>query len=182
MKDRYCPILALIAGLIGACDGSAAPVAGSDASSGSATCASPDTPIATPNGERPIESLVVGDLVYSVAGLAIEAVPVALAFRTPVNNHRVVRVVFANGAVLEMSPGHPTADGRKFGRLRPGDELDHSVVRSVEMIPYRHSFTYDILPSSPSATYFAAGLLVGSTLQPQPFEPCNGDGTLDETR
>ena len=119
---------------------------------------------------------MVGDLVYSEVDHGIKAVPVALAFRTPVSNHRVVRVVFTNGAVLEMSPGHPTADGRKFGQLRPGDELDHTVVRSVEMIPYRHSFTYDILPSSPGATYFAAGVLVGSTLQPGPFEPCTGNG------
>jgi len=34
-------------------------------------CASPDTPIATPDGERPIAELREGDLVYSVDGGAI---------------------------------------------------------------------------------------------------------------
>src|SRR5262249_18017295 len=39
-------------------------------------CASPDTPIATPQGNRPIAELAVGDLVYSVDRDAVVAVPV----------------------------------------------------------------------------------------------------------
>jgi hypothetical protein len=35
---------------------------------------------------------------------------------------------------------------------------------SVEVVPYRHHFTYDILPASDSGTYFAAGMRIGSTL------------------
>ncbi|HEX7602282.1 MAG TPA: hypothetical protein VF316_11780, partial [Polyangiaceae bacterium] len=37
---------------------------------------------------------------------------------------------------------------------------------AVEEIPYAHAYTYDILPDSDSASYFAAGALIGSTLRP----------------
>ena len=74
-------------------------------------------------------------------------------------------MVLDGGAVLEISPGHPTADGRTFGELRAHALLDaqHEVV-SAELVPYRHAATYDILPASSTGTYFAAGALIGSTL------------------
>jgi hypothetical protein len=128
-------------------------------------CASPDTPIATPTGERPISDLRVGDLVYSVEDGAIVPVPLVAVGRTPVARHRVVRVVLAGGRRLEISAGHPTADGRTFGDLRAGGRLDGHEIVSVELVPYTHPFTYDVLPGSPSGTYFAAGALVGSTLR-----------------
>jgi len=110
-------------------------------------------------------SLRVGDLVYSVDRDAIVAVPLVRVGRTPVAAHRVARVVLADGAVLQMSPGHPTADGRPFGELVPGDALDaqHTVV-SATIVPYTHDATYDVLPASSTGTYFAAGVLVRSTL------------------
>jgi hypothetical protein len=129
-------------------------------------CASPGTPIATPQGERPIADLAIGDLVYSVDHDAVVAVPVLRVNRTPVHDHRVVRVALASGAVLEISAPHPTADGRTFGDLHAGDVLDHLTVTSVEVIPYTHPFTYDILPASATHTYFAGGALIGSTLPP----------------
>jgi hypothetical protein len=82
-----------------------------------------------------------------------------------VSNHRVVRVELDDGSAFEMSPGHPTADGRPLGTLRAGSRLDEShVVRRIEFVPYVHSRTYDILPESGSGAYFADGVLVGSTL------------------
>jgi hypothetical protein len=96
---------------------------------------------------------------------AIVAVPVALAAHSSVRGHRVVRVELEGGRVLEISPGHPTADGRTFGDLAAGDLLDqgHEVV-SARLVPFVHDATYDILPDSSTGTYFAAGALVGSTL------------------
>lgn len=129
-------------------------------------CASPDTPIATPEGERPIADLVPGDLVYSVHGGAIVPVPVLRAESTQVGTHRVMRVRLESGAVLELSPGHPTADGRLFGDIGAGDRLDElNRVVSSELVPYRHDRTYDILPASDTGAYFASGALVGSTLR-----------------
>jgi hypothetical protein len=127
-------------------------------------CASPDTMIATPSGERLIADLVVGDLVYSADEGMLHAVPLSAVFHTPVTDHRVVHVVLETGRVLEISPGHPTADGRSFGDLRAGDRLDGTLVVSAELVPYLHGFTYDILPASDTATYVAGGALIGSTL------------------
>ena len=128
-------------------------------------CAAPDTPIATPAGDRAIASLRAGDLVYSVDRDAIVAVPLLRASKTRVGVHRIARITLADGAVLEVSPGHPTADGRLFGTLRAGDRLDpqHPIV-SAELAPYWYDATYDVLPASATGTYFAAGAQIGSTL------------------
>jgi len=127
-------------------------------------CAAPDTPIATPDGERFIADLRPGDLVYSVDGVQIRAVPIARVNRTPVVNHRVLRVTFESGRSIEMTAGHPLSDGRPLSSLLPGSELLGGTVRSVSDVPYRHDATFDILPDSTSAAYFASGVLVGSTL------------------
>ena len=139
-------------------------------------CAAPDTPIATPVGDRPIASLAVGDFVYSVDHDAIVAVPLALVGRTPVASHHVMRVVLAGGAVLQVSPGHPTANGRSFGDLTAGSFLDpqHEVL-AAELVPYAYDATYDILPASSTGTYFAAGASIASTLRASPRSP-RGDG------
>jgi hypothetical protein len=96
----------------------------------------------------------------------IVVVPIVATSHTTVRAHNVMRVELEGGAVLEISPGHPTADGRPFGQLRAGSLLDeqHRVVRS-RLIPFAHNATYDILPGSSTGTYFAAGALVGSTLK-----------------
>jgi len=131
-------------------------------------CASPDTPIATPFGEIPIADLRVGDLVYSADGNALRAVPIIRTHRTPVRNHSVVRVTLASGRTLEISAGHPTADGRTFADLRQGGSLDQVTLASVAKVPYTHEYTYDILPASETGTYVAAGVLIGSTLNADP--------------
>jgi hypothetical protein len=129
-----------------------------------AVCADPDTPIATPEGERRIAELIEGDLVYTVDRGAIVLAPITRTSRTPVKDHSVMRVVLESGSVLAISPGHPTADGRRFGELLAGDSLDGVAVRSARLVPYAHDSTYDILPASDSGAYFAGGVLVGSTL------------------
>jgi hypothetical protein len=77
-----------------------------------------------------------------------------------------VRLETASGAVLEISPGHPTADGRWLGEIRVADVLDGSKIVSAELVPYAHAYTYDILPASSTGAYYAAGVLIGSTLAP----------------
>lgn len=129
-----------------------------------AICASPDTPIATPDGERAIAELRAGDLVYSVHEGAVVAVPLARVGRTAVTNHHVVRVELANGRVLEVSGRHPLAEGGTFADLVPGALMDGTEVRAVENIPYSHEYTHDILPASDTGTYYAAGVRIGSTL------------------
>lgn len=127
-------------------------------------CAAPDTPIATPSGERAIATLEVGDLVYSEEGGAMVAVPLLAVSRTAVVGHHVMRVVLDDGRELFISPGHPTATGGLFAELEQGDDLGGVGVTQVERVPYLYGYTYDILPASDSGTYIAAGALIGSTL------------------
>jgi hypothetical protein len=128
------------------------------------TCASPDTPIATPLGERPIASLAVGDLVMSIDHGRMVSVPVREIHHTPVLHHRVIEVVLRDGPTLRISAAHPTADGRFFGELRAGEWLGGREVTSAKVVPYAFDATYDILPDSDTGTYFAGGALIGSTL------------------
>jgi hypothetical protein len=73
-------------------------------------------------------------------------------------------VVLETGEAVEMSAGHPTADGRTFDALVPGEWLGSQHIVSIETVPYDEPFTYDILPASDTGTYFAAGAWVGSTM------------------
>ena len=85
-------------------------------------------------------------------------------------NHHVVRVSLANGSVLEISAGHPTADGRRFADLAPGSLLDGIAVCDVHEVPYLFPYTYDLLPDTDTGVYFAGGARVGNTLRPTPFQ------------
>jgi hypothetical protein len=76
----------------------------------------------------------------------------------------MVHVELATGSVLEISAPHPTADGRTFGDLRPHETLGGVAIERVELVPYEQAYTYDILPASDSGSYFAGGVLIGSTL------------------
>lgn len=127
-------------------------------------CAAPDTPIATPGGERAIAELAVGDLVYSVEDGAIVAVPIVQVHRQPVTDHRVMRVRLDSGVTLSITGGHPTADGRRLDDLAAGDALGEAGVVAIEEVPYPHAYTHDILPGSTTGAYFAGGALIGSTL------------------
>jgi hypothetical protein len=128
-------------------------------------CAAPDTPIATPAGTRAIASLRVGELVYSLHEGSMQAVPVLRVSRTAVRHHRVRRLRLANGAVLHISAGHPTANGRPFADLIVGEQLGEQRISTIEEVPYDHPYTYDILPASDTGTYIAGGALIGSTLR-----------------
>ena len=128
-------------------------------------CAAPDTPIETPDGERAIVDLVPGDLIYSVEAGERVIVPVLRTNRTLVSPaHALVRVTLVDGRSIAMSPGHPTANGRRFEDLMPGDRLGQVEIEAVQTVPYELPFTVDILPATTTGAYFAAGALVGSTL------------------
>jgi hypothetical protein len=131
-------------------------------------CTSPETPVATPRGERRIADLALGDMVYSVDHGTVTAVPIVEVNRVRVEGHHVVRAVLATGGVVEISPRHPTADGRSFLDLRAGDLLGGVAVVEVATVAYPGPYTYDILPASDTGSYFAGGALVGSTLTRRP--------------
>jgi len=127
-------------------------------------CAAAWSPVATPNGPRRIDDLRVGDVVYTVDHGERVTAPIVRVNRRPVSHHALVRAKLANGDVVEMSGGHPTANGGRFDALSTGERLGGVEIVSLETVPYDEPFTYDILPASDSGTYFVGDALVGSTL------------------
>ena len=131
-------------------------------------CLAAHTRIETPSGSLFVEDVRPGDVVWtlSASGQRV-AVPVVQVRRVPVSaGHVLVHVVLADGRELWASPGHPTADGRVLADLRAGDLLDGARVVSVDRVAYNGGATYDILPAGFTGTYWADGILMGSTLRP----------------
>jgi hypothetical protein len=129
-------------------------------------CLARGTLIDTPGGPVPVEQLRVGDRVWTVDGNGQRiAAPLEAVGSVPVTSrHRVVHLMLADGRQIWASPGHPTADPRTIGTLRPGDRLDGSLVAGVERVAYAGGATFDVLPAGPTGAYWADGILLGSTL------------------
>ncbi len=129
-------------------------------------CLARGTPIATPAGERAVEELHLGDTVWTqAADGARVAAPVVLIATTPVPlTHEVVHLVLSDGREVFVSPGHPSAEGRFVGDLRTGEAFDGARVVGTARVPYKGGATFDLLPAGPTGTYWANGVLLGSTL------------------
>jgi len=129
-------------------------------------CLTAGTLIDTPAGLIPVEDLNPGDMVWTMdkAGRRIQ-VQILETSRTPTHlQHQVMHIILDDGREAWVSAGHPTADGRTFGDLEPGDLLDGAQVSLVELVPYSMPETYDLLPAGETGYYWANGILMGSTL------------------
>jgi hypothetical protein len=129
-------------------------------------CLAAGTLIATPSGPVPVEEIREGTIVWTAgAGGDPIASPVLLVSRTPAPlMHTMVHVRLDDGRSVVASPGHPTADGRPLGLLETGDVVDGTLIASVERVPYPGEYTYDLLPAGDTRSYWADGVLLGSTL------------------
>lgn len=129
-------------------------------------CLAGGTRIATPSGDVAVEDLRAGDTVWSEDGPGARvAVRIAVG-RAPVpRNHEVVRLALSDGRSVDVSPGHPTADGRRVGELRAGDRYDGATVTSAARMRYSDGWTFDLLPAGSSGIYWANGIRLTSTLR-----------------
>ena len=125
-------------------------------------CLSPDTRIKTPGIQKRIADIIIGDKVISENG---EIVKVKKTTQVEVRKHKILKITFNDATILEISPGHPTGDGKEFNDLKIGSYLDGRMVIKIKKVPYNYKYTYDILPDSKSGKYYANGILVGSTLK-----------------
>jgi len=130
-------------------------------------CLARGTRIATPSGDVAVERLAVGDLVWTIdaSGARIVAPLVAIGSTPVPPTHQVVHLVLSDGRSVDVSPGHPTADGRRVGDLGAGDEFEHAVVVSADRVSYDAGATFDVLPAGAAGAYWANGVLLGSTLR-----------------
>lgn len=123
--------------------------------------------LATPEGPRAVADLRPGDPIWTTDAAARRVGGTVLAVGSVVAPpaHLLVELVLADGRSLRASPGHPLADGRPIGGLRPGDRVDGAMVLSADLVPSGPR-TWDVLPSGPTGAYWADGILVASTLRP----------------
>jgi hypothetical protein len=131
-------------------------------------CLARGTRIDTPDGPRAVEELRVGDIVWTLDadGGRVAAPLLAIGSVRAPADHRVVHLVLADGRELWASPGHPLADGRRLGDLRPGVTVDGPEVVSSERVAYTGGSTFDVLPAGVSGAYWADGVALRSTLRP----------------
>ncbi len=125
-------------------------------------CCSYNTRIKTTGLEKNIADIKERDLVISDENKPVRVIKVS---KIEVKNHQVLKITLNDATVLELSPGHPTSDGRLVKDLMVGDKIDNRIVIEIKLIPYKYKYTYDILPDSKSGNYYANGVLIGSTLK-----------------
>src|SRR5437870_543105 len=122
---------------------------------------------ATPTGDVAVEDLRAGDVVWTQgeSGARVAAALVEIGSTPVPATHQVVYLVLSDGRTVDVSPGHPTADGRRVGDLVAGDAYDGAIVASADRVAYSGGATFDILPAGPTGAYWANGVVLGSTLR-----------------
>jgi predicted lipoprotein with Yx(FWY)xxD motif len=135
---------------------------------GGSYCLSVTARIATPEGPVQVDQIEPGAVVWSTDGRGHRIrVKVLKVHHTHVpSDHMMVRLRLADGRQLLVSLGHPLPDGKPVETLAAGQRFEGSRVLSAARVRYGRPYTYDLLPAGPTHTYFADGVLLGSTLAP----------------
>ncbi len=129
-------------------------------------CLSENTTIDTPNGYVSVKSINEGDAVWtSDINGSRQIVKVLKTTKIQVNNYQMSHIKLDDGRQVYASPNHPLADGRPIGSIVLSDTVDGARVIIAELVPYQGDYTYDILPSGDTRTYWANGVLLRSTIR-----------------
>jgi hypothetical protein len=129
-------------------------------------CLSGNTYIDTPNGSVNVKDLKEGMAVWTSdkSGSRHAALILRTSKAEVPRDFQLVYIVLDDGRQLFASPGHPLADGRILDNIKEGDIVDDHTVVIARRIPYEGPYTYDILPSGETGSYWANGIPVRSSL------------------
>jgi hypothetical protein len=131
-------------------------------------CLSVTDRIATPHGSVPVAAVRPGMSVWSTdsSGRRIAVKVLRVHHRSVPASHMMVRLRMGNGHTVLVSLSHPLATGAAVSTLAAGERYEGARVVSAARVRYGRPYTYDLLPAGSTHTYFANGVLLGSTLAP----------------
>ncbi len=128
-------------------------------------CLSENTTIDTPDGYFPVKSIKEGDAIWTSDIQGSKQIGIVMkTIKVQVKNHQISHIVLDDGRQVYVSPGHLLADGRPIDSIAVGDIVDGARVIMAELVAYQGNYTYDILPSGDTRTYWANGVLLRSTI------------------
>ncbi len=130
-------------------------------------CLETGTRIATPGGEVLVALIRTGEIVWTTDanGRRVAAPVERVARRATPGPHLMLRLALSDGRVLVAAGAHPAADGTYLRQLHPGQRYDGATIVAVGWTPSTAPATFDILPAGPTGSYWANGILIGSTLK-----------------
>ena len=114
-----------------------------------------------------MRDLGVGILIWTLNGSGEKELQpiIKLSSMEVGENHKMSHIKLVDGRELDVSPSHPTADGRLVRDLRVDETYDNATIQFIELVPYKDTKTHDLLPAGDTGFYFANGILMGSTLK-----------------
>lgn len=138
----------------------------------SPTCLVEGTPVRTPSGERPVESIAVGDRLLTRTD-ATNLIEVVVRDVRQATSTRGLQFGLKNGRTLSLTPEHPVAipgGWRNAGELEIGDDvLTETGTTSIAAISrIREKRRVFDLSVSPEHTFLAAGVLVHNKTMERP--------------
>jgi hypothetical protein len=130
----------------------------------SLTCVVEGTNILTPSGERPVESLAIGDTLLTRTPSG-EMVPVTITALGSSISDRALPLHLSSGRVLRVTPEHPIATPEGWtpaGKLAAGDRVRRAddAAAVLAIVPVARSRRVFDLSVSPEETFIASGVLV----------------------
>lgn len=144
---------------------------GGGGSHGGGYCLSVTDRIGTPTGSVPVAQIKPGMHVWSTdrRGRRISVKVLRVHHTAVPSTHLMVRLHLADGRTVLASLGHPLPSGQAIKTLAVGQRFEGTRVVSDARVRYGRPYTYDLLPAGPTHTYYADGVLLGSTLAPLDF-------------
>ena len=130
-------------------------------------CLEAGTRIATPGGDVLVAQIRPGDMVWTTdaSGRRVPAPVEQVTARSTPGPHLMLELALSDGRTLIAAGAHPAANGTYLRELRVGDRYDGATIAAMEWVTSTTPMTFDLLPAGPTGTYWANGILVGSTLK-----------------